>query len=290
MADVEPSEPAVKAAYDLAAPCRICPRNCGVNRLRNERGHCGIGAVPLVSSAAPHFGEEPPLVGRGGSGTIFLAGCSLLCAFCQNYEISHGRAGRPAEPARIADMMLALERNGCENVNLVTPTHVAPWLMDAVRTARLGGLSVPVVYNCGGYETVETLRLLEGTVDIYMPDAKFWLPESAQRYARAPDYPEQVRDALKEMQRQVGDLRIEDGVALGGLLIRHLVMPGGTAESTQILDFIAREVSPSASVNVMAQYRPLYKARDYPEISRPVARDEYHRVRDHAREMGLRLV
>ncbi|MFO8008010.1 MAG: radical SAM protein [Candidatus Brocadiia bacterium] len=287
---MQPSEQAVRQAYELVAPCRVCPRLCRVDRPAGEKGFCGIGGTPLVASAGPHFGEEPPLVGSGGSGTIFLAGCNLLCVFCQNYDISHGRAGRPTEPARIARTMLALEQRGCENINFVTPTHVAPWLMGAVRRARLDGLAVPIVYNCGGYESVEMLRLLEGTVDIYMPDAKFWTAASGGRYCDAPDYPERMREALLEMQRQVGDLRIEDGVATGGLLIRHLVMPNATEESRQILRFIAEQVSPDAHVNVMRQYRPVYQAGHYPEISRPVSTEEYAEARDYARELGLTLL
>ncbi|MGD2173762.1 MAG: radical SAM protein [Candidatus Brocadiaceae bacterium] len=288
--DAEPTEERVASAYELAGACRICPRDCGVNRHEDQRGYCGIGRVPLLASAGPHFGEEPCLVGRGGSGTIFLAGCNLLCVFCQNYDISHGRAGSPAEPERIAGTMMALEGRGCENINFVTPSHVAPWLMDAVRRARLQGLRVPIVYNCGGYEALETLRLLEGTVDIYMPDAKFWGPETADRYTGAPDYPERMREALREMHRQVGDLQVEGGVARRGLLVRHLVMPEHVDESEAILRFLAAEVSPNTHVNVMQQYRPVYRAGHYPEIDRTVTAEEYARARGSARGLGLCLV
>jgi len=288
--DVQPSEQAIARAYELADPCVICPRLCRADRPAGQKGYCGIGATPRVASAGPHYGEEPPLVGRGGSGTIFLAGCNLLCVFCQNYDISHGCIGRVARPAEIAKTMLALESNGCENINFVTPTHVVPWLMDAVRRARLGGLRVPIVYNCGGYERVETLRLLEGTVDIYLPDAKFCSSEAAERYTGAPDYPDRMRESLKEMQRQVGDLQVENGIARRGLLVRHLVMPGQTEQSKQILRFIAQEVSPAAHVNVMEQYRPMYKACDYPEINRPVTAEQYAEVRAFARDLGLHLV
>ncbi len=288
--DVLPSEETVRAAYELARPCRVCPRFCRVDRPAGEVGYCGVGALPLLSSAGPHFGEEPPLVGRGGSGTIFLAGCNMLCAFCQNYDISHGLAGRPAEPEQIAAIMLSLERRGCENINFVTPTHVTPWLMDAVRRARLAGLTVPVVYNCGGYELVETLRLLEGTVDIYMPDAKFWDPEVAFRYSRARDYPDRMREALKEMHRQVGVLQIEDGIATRGLLVRHLVMPNGVANSRDVLRFIAEEVSPDTFVNVMEQYRPMHEAQRHPEIGRPITAEEYGDAYLYARSLGLNLL
>jgi len=288
--DILPSQDAIDEAYALARPCRLCPRLCKVDRLAGQKGRCGTGELPLVSSAGPHYGEEPPLVGRGGSGTIFLAGCNLGCVFCQNYTISHGLDGKPSTAEQIAAIMLLLQRGGCENINFVTPTHVTPWLMEAVRLARLRGLRVPIVYNCGGYERVETLRLLEGTVDIYMPDAKWWDPEQARRYCAAPDYPDVMRAALKEMHRQVGDLRIEGGVAVRGLLIRHLVMPGGVAGSKQVLEFIAGEISPRSYVNVMDQYRPMYRAREFPEIARRPTREEYEEARLHALRLGLRLL
>jgi len=276
--------------YALASPCRICPRQCNVDRMAGERGYCGVGALPVVASSGPHFGEESCLVGRGGSGTIFLSGCNLLCLFCQNYDISHGRAGAECDPQDIADVMLSLQRRGCANVNFVTPTHVSPWLMDAVRRARGQGLSIPIVYNCGGYELVETLRLLAGIVDIYMPDAKFWDPDLAERYAAARDYPDRMRAALVEMQRQVGVLRIEGGLARRGLLVRHLVMPNAVEDSKRILDFIASDVSPGTYVNVMAQYRPMYRAHELPEIARPVTAAEYGEVRRHAVQLGLNLL
>ncbi len=285
-----PTEEQVRAAYALTNPCTVCPRLCRVDRTAGERGYCRIGAEPVVASAAPHYGEEPPLVGRGGSGTIFLSGCNMLCTFCQNRDISHGLAGRTSSPQAIAAAMLALERCGCENVNLVTPTHVTPWLIDAVRRARLDGLTVPVVYNCGGYEMVETLRLLEGTVQLYMPDAKFLDPRRAERYAGARDYPQRLRAALVEMQRQVGDLRIEGGVATGGLLVRHLVMPGGVEDGKAVMRFLAEQVSPAAHVNVMAQYRPLHRAHEQVEIARPVTGEEWAQVRDCARDLGLNLL
>jgi len=288
--DVKPSAEAVAAAYELASPCRLCPRRCMVDRLAGEKGYCRVGETPIVSTAGPHYGEEPPLVGSGGSGTIFLSGCNLLCVFCQNYEISHGVSGSPAGPARIARVMLALQRRGCENINFVTPTHVTPWLMEAVRLARQEGLAVPIVYNCGGYESVETLRLLEGTVDIYMPDAKFWHPQTAERYANAADYPDRMRDALVEMDRQVGRLLIENGVARSGLLVRHLVMPGMVEESKRILGYIAERLSSGTYVNVMDQYRPMHRAWDYAEIARRSTEGEFMEVYAHARSLGLSLL
>jgi putative pyruvate formate lyase activating enzyme len=287
---VLPTQEAIAKAYEMANPCRICPRLCKVNRLEGEHGYCGVGELPLVSSAGPHYGEESCLVGAGGSGTIFLAGCNLLCVFCQNYTISHGREGNPARPAQIADLMLRLQAIGCENINFVTPTHVTPWLMEAVRLARERALSLPIVYNCGGHERAETLALLEGTVDVYMPDAKYWDSAMAERYSNAPDYPDVLRAALKEMHRQVGDLEIADGVARKGLLVRHLVMPNGVAGSKELLRFLAREISPNTAVNVMEQYRPCYKAYEHADISRRITTAEYMEAHDLASELGLRIV
>ena len=287
---VLPSSETIEQAYALARPCQICPRLCKVDRLAGERGYCGVVELPLVSSAGPHFGEESVLVGRGGSGTIFLSGCNLGCVFCQNYSISHGLDGSPHKPQEITRMMLLLERRGCENINFVTPTHGTPWLMEAVRLARLDGLGVPIVYNCGGYERLETLRLLEGTVDIYMPDAKYWDPEQAALYSNAPDYPEVMRTALKEMHRQVGDLKVVNGVARRGLLIRHLVMPNNVAGSEQVLEFIAKEVSPHSHVNVMDQYRPTFRAHEFEKIARHPTHDEYRKARDCAVRLGLNLL
>jgi len=269
--------------------CVVCPRRCGVDRTAGETGFCGIGEAALVSSAGPHFGEEPPLVGRGGSGTIFFAGCNLACIFCQNADISHLRRGRPATPDEIAASALALERGGCHNVNLVTPTHVVPQIAQAIETARHAGLSVPVVYNCGGYESVRTLRMLAGLVQIYMPDAKYWNADTAKRLSQAPDYPEIMREAIQEMHRQVGDLEVVRGIARRGLLVRHLVMPGQTDQSLAILDFIAERVSEKTYVNVMPQYRPVYRACEHPDINRRPTPEEFRSVRDHALTLGLRL-
>ena len=274
---------------EMLRRCEICPRRCGVDRLAGEIGFCGVGSEALVASFAPHFGEEPPLVAWGGSGTIFFAGCNLDCVFCQNHDISHERRGAPVDAERLAAMALSLQSRGCHNVNFVTPTHVVPRMAEAVELARRDGLTVPVVYNCGGYERVETLRALEGLVEIYMPDAKYWMPETAERLSAAPDYPGVMREALREMHRQVGDLEIVKGVARRGLLVRHLVMPGQLDQSVAILDFLADAISPNTYVNVMPQYRPVYRAHEFPEIDRyPTAR-EYESALAHARKRGLRL-
>ncbi len=278
----------------LLASCTLCPRTCGVDRTSGERGFCGAGACAVVASAGPHFGEESCLVGRGGSGTIFLAGCNLGCVFCQNYDISHRVVGEEMATADLARLMQALEARGCENVNFVTPTHFTAAIAEAIVEARAGGLSVPIVWNSGGYESVEVLSLLDGLVDIYMPDFKFSRSDSADRYCRAPDYPDRAREALLEMHRQVGDLVMEGGVAARGLLVRHLVMPGGAAESREILTFLA-SISSRTFVNVMGQYRPAGRVSgaaacgEFAAITRPPTADEVTGARRHALTLGLRL-
>ena len=270
-------------------PCRVCPRHCGVDRLADERGFCGIGAKPSVSSAGPHFGEESCLVGRGGSGTIFLAGCNLGCVFCQNYDISHLRHGQEVDIGDIVTLMLELQARGCRNVNFVSPTHVGPQLLDAIVRARRDGLTVPVVWNCGGYESIEMLELLDGHVEIYMPDVKYSDDAVSARLSSADDYWTVVRAAVKEMHRQVGDLETVDGVARRGLLVRHLVLPEGLSGSEAIVDFLADEVSDRTFVNVMGQYRPEYRAHDHPELSRSPTAGEIEKVRSYAADRGLRL-
>ena len=241
-----------------------------------------------MASAGPHFGEERPLVGSGGSGTIFFSSCNLACVFCQNYEISHFRRGDEVTPRELAGIMIRLQRGGCHNINLVTPTHVIAHVARAVAAAAAEGLAVPLVYNCGGYESVETLRLLEGIVDIYIPDIKYSSNAEALRYSGVPDYWERVQEAVLEMHRQVGDLVLDrQGIAVRGLLIRHLVMPGGLAGTYRVLDFIASRVSVDSYVNVMDQFRPCFKATRIPELSRPVTRGEYLECIAHARRAGL---
>ena len=278
----------IEEAQQRLSPCRVCPRRCKVDRLSGEKGICQTGVKAVVSSYAPHFGEESPLVGSGGSGTIFFTHCNLLCIFCQNYEISHLGQGIETDAGQLAAMMVSLQRQGCHNINFVTPSHVVPQILAALPKAIEKGLTVPLVYNSSGYDSPETLKLLENIVDIYMPDFKFWNKESAKRYAKAPDYPEVAQRAILEMHRQVGDLVMDhEGVAVRGLLVRHLVMPGGLEETREILHFLAREVSVDTYVNVMDQYRPCGEACQYPALNRELTGDEYQQALKLASDAGL---
>lgn len=268
--------------------CSVCPRNCGVDRTKGEAGFCGMSDELMVSSYSPHHGEEDVLVGRSGSGTIFLTGCSLCCVFCQNYDISHLREGNKVAIDEFVDIMLSLQNRGCHNINFVTPTHFTPQIMEAINIARKKGLRLPTVYNCGGYESKKTLELLEGFIDIYMPDAKFADSNVAKELANAPDYPEILKEALLEMHRQVGDLVCDkEGIAVKGLLVRHLVLPNGLAGTEEILGFIADNISRDTYVNIMDQYRPMYKAQKVEKINRCITRSEYLEAMDIARARGL---
>jgi putative pyruvate formate lyase activating enzyme len=278
----------IKRSYQMLENCRLCPRECGVNRLKDEKGVCHTGRMAMVSSCSPHFGEEDPLVGTNGSGTIFITNCNLLCVFCQNWEISHLGEGSEVNSKALADMMLQLQGLGCHNINFVTPTHVVPQILDALPYAIEGGLNVPLVYNAGGYDAVETLKLLDGIFDLYMPDFKFWDTETARRYLKASDYPEKAREAIREMRRQVGDLTLdEEGIAVRGVLLRHLVMPGGLAGTREIMRFVSREISPDTYVNIMDQYHPCGNAAKYPPLDRRISRDEYEDAVNAAREEGI---
>ena len=277
----------IQRLWEIIRDCTLCPRNCHVDRTAGKVGACRIGAQAVVASAGPHFGEEPVLVGRGGSGTIFFSGCNLACVFCQNWDISHTTDGEPCAPEQIARMALALERGGCENVNFVTPTHVAYAVAEAVWRARAAGLTVPIVYNCGGYESVETLRELEGLVDIYMPDFKYADAAAGRRYSGVGDYPQVAEAALAEMYRQVGPLQLDARRVAGrGVLVRHLVMPGDLARSREVIDIVAR-VAPACAINVMGQYRPAGEAHRFPELmARPDA-EEVSELRRYAVSLGL---
>ncbi|MDA8138379.1 MAG: radical SAM protein [Desulfobacteraceae bacterium] len=268
--------------------CTLCPRQCAVDRSAGDTGFCQTGARAKVASYNAHFGEEAPLVGRYGSGTIFFSHCNLLCNFCQNYEISHLGEGREVTDRQLADLMLDLQAAGCHNINFVTPSHVVPQILAALLTAAGDGLRIPLVFNTGGYDTVETLKLLEGIVDIYMPDFKFWDSEMAEKTCQAPDYPEVARAALLEMHRQVGDLFIDAyGLAQRGLLVRHLVMPKGMAGTRQAMRFIAANLSRNTYVNIMPQYRPCGRAHDIPELRGALTSTEFNQALKEANEEGI---
>ena len=273
----------VELGRQKLADCTLCPRNCHVDRIANKTKVCRTGRYAVVSSYFAHFGEEFCLRGNRGSGTIFLSWCNLRCVFCQNYEISWLGDGRITKPEEMAGMMLHLQEQGCHNINLVTPEHVVPQILEALLLAVERGLRLPLVYNTSAYDSLDSLRLMDGIVDIYMPDFKFWDPESARRYAKAPDYPEAARLAIKEMHRQVGPLVTdEQGIAVRGVLLRHLIMPGNAAGTPEIMQWIARELGPDTYVNLMAQYRPACRVSetDYPEINRCIALDEFRQALD----------
>jgi putative pyruvate formate lyase activating enzyme len=277
------------AAIDALVRCRLCPRKCGVNRLENETGYCNTGRQAVLASSDAHFGEEAPLVGRRGSGTLFFSHCNLGCCFCQNEEISHKGYGIEVTASDLAATMLALQDRGCHNINLVTPTHVTAQILEALPLAVEEGLRLPLVYNCSGYERVETLKLLEDVVDIYMPDFKFWEADIAGKACNAQDYREVACKALLEMHRQVGDLKLNaQGVAVSGLLVRHLVLPEGLAGSDRVLAFIADQVSTDTYVNVMDQYRPCAQACKVPALGRPIRTSEFREALAAAKAVGLR--
>ncbi|MDH4232907.1 MAG: radical SAM protein [Nitrospirota bacterium] len=281
----------IKALEEILLSCELCPRACHVDRTSGERGYCNTGDAPFVSSWNPHFGEERPLVGRYGSGTIFLGNCNLGCLFCQNYTISHLGEGIEISHEKLAEIMLSLQAERCHNINLVTPTHQVPAIVRAMKIASDRGLEIPVVYNCGGYEAVGTLKLLEGIVDIYMPDFKYADASHAAKYSNAPDYPETARLAIKEMHRQVGDLVINEmGVAERGLLIRHLVLPEDIAGTAEVVKFIAEEISKNTYVNIMDQYYPCYMAWENPPLNRRITGREFSAAIQHAMKAGLKRI
>lgn len=278
-----------RVAVDSLASCVGCARQCNANRLVSKStSYCRTGRYAQVSSCFPHLGEENCLRGWNGSGTIFFTHCNLGCIFCQNYDISHEGQGREVTPSELAAMMLSLQRQGCHNINFVTPSHVVPQILEALVIAAENGLQIPLVYNTGGYDSLDTLRLLDGVVDIYMPDFKFWDPTIAEELMHAADYPEVARAALREMHRQVGDLQIgEEGLARRGVLVRHLVMPNDQAGTREIMQFLAEEISPDTYVNVMAQYQPAGTARQHPSIARSTTLEEYRDALQIAREAGI---
>jgi len=278
-------EKRVEQAYKMLEDCSLCPRNCGINRLKGELGYCQIDDGLYISSFNAHFGEEPPLVGHSGSGTIFFTSCNLGCIFCQNYDISQLRYGQPISIEELAKVMLALQKRGCHNINWVTPTHQIPQILKALIIVCKQGLNIPLVYNCGGYEPLEMLALLEGVIDIYMPDAKYADKENAFHLSGIKNYPEVMKRALKEMHRQVGDLQIDKrSIATKGLLIRHLVLPNNLAGTAEIMKFIAHELSKDSYVNIMDQYRPCFKAERYPEVTRRITSEEFSQAIESAKK------
>ena len=282
-------EKKTKAAYGILRSCTLCPRECRVDRLSGQAGFCKTGDKAFVSSYNPHYGEEAPLVGKHGSGTIFFTHCNLMCNFCQNYDISHEGHGDEVTDDELAHMMIALQKTGCHNINFVTPSHVVPQILSALEIAISYGLKIPLVYNSGGYDSPETLKLLEGVFDIYMPDFKFWDPEIAEKTCDAEDYPEVARNVLKEMHRQVGDLQINDaGIAWRGVLIRHLVLPKGLAGAENVMRFIAEHLSADTYVNIMSQYRLCGKAEEVPELLDDISPKAFEKAVAEAGAAGIK--
>jgi putative pyruvate formate lyase activating enzyme len=279
-----------KALWEILESCEICARGCGANRLAGDRGVCSTAARITVYSAGPHFGEENELVGRGGSGTVFFSNCNLLCCFCQNWEINHRGDGDKTTERELADMMLGLQRRGCHNINLVTPSHVVPQIVKATRIAAASGLRLPLVYNTGGYDNAEVIKMLDGIVDIYLPDFKYQDGKLAAHYSSdASDYPEVAAACIREMHRQVGDVETDsNGIATRGLFLRHLVMPNNIAGTDRFVKWVAAELGRDTYVNLMAQYRPEYKAFDFPKIDRRLTRDEWKQAVGWAVEAGLK--
>jgi putative pyruvate formate lyase activating enzyme len=267
--------------------CRLCPNDCRVDRVAGEKGKCLTGAEAVVASFGSHFGEEPPLTGFRGSGTVFFSGCNLKCIYCQNFDISQLRHGTEVTPARLADIMLSLQAQGCHNINFVTPTHVIPTIIRALTIAAEGGLSLPLVYNSSGYDSTETLRLLDGIFDIYMPDFKYAEEKSGMRLSGIKRYPEVAQNAIREMHRQVGDLKVDkQGIAVKGLIVRHLILPGHTDESKRVIDFI-KSLSAGTYLNLMEQYHPEYKVFDIPGMNRMITKAEYAEVVSYALDKGI---
>jgi putative pyruvate formate lyase activating enzyme len=281
----------INKLFKILENCEICPRKCHVNRLKGEKGFCQLGKLPVVSAYHSHFGEEAPLVGKYGSGTIFFSSCNLACIYCQNYEISQLRIGEEISFEKLAEMMVELQNRGCHNINLVTPTPQVPQIVKALSIAVEKGLKIPLVYNTNAYDSVKTLKLLEGIVDIYMPDAKYSDDEIALKYSNASNYFEIMKTAIKEMHRQVGDLVIdEEGIAVRGLLVRHLVLPNNLAGSEKIFEFLSKEISKNTFLNIMDQYYPCYKAFQYQELGRRITKNEFEETVSLAKKFGLKRI
>lgn len=282
-------EEKAEAAFKMLENCTLCPRHCKVNRIKGDKGFCKTADSPLIASYGPHYGEETPLVGSGGSGTIFFSNCNLGCIYCQNYSLSHMGEADEITIETLANIMVSLCNRGCSNINFVTPTHQVPMILQALIPAVDMGLNVPLVYNCGGYESLETIDILNGIIDIYMPDFKYSDNNEGNRYSLVPDYTERAKETIKLMHKQVGDLMIgENGTAKCGLLVRHLVLPDNIAGSKNVLDYIANEISLNTYVNIMDQYHPCYKAHEDIRLNRRLTKKELTTALDHAKKLGLK--
>ena len=280
----------VEKAYSMLENCEVCPHRCRVNRLSGEKGYCKTAEKVKVASFFPHKGEEFPIRGYRGSGTIFISYCNMRCVYCQNYDISHFGEGKEYSPEEIASIMLYLQEEGCHNINWVTPSHVVPQLLKALYIAMQKGLKIPIVYNTSSYDSPETIELLDGIVDIYLPDIKYLKESYSKRYSKVKSYPETAKKAVKMMFDQVGNLKTDEkGVAYRGILVRHLVLPENISTTKEVLDFL-HSISPDIHVNIMAQYYPYYKACDYPELCRRITDEEYRQAVEYARTLGLNLI
>lgn len=279
----------INKAFEMLSDCRVCPHKCGVNRLKDEKGYCKTGRYAIVADYFPHRGEEKPIRGKRGSGTVFFSYCNMRCVYCQNYTISHLGEGEELRPEELAEVFLKLQRLGCHNINLVSPSHVVPQILQALYIAVKGGLRIPIVYNTSSYDSLESLRLLDGIVDIYLADFKYGDDLAGKKYSKVKDYHKVALQAIREMYRQVGDLQVDqEGIAIRGLLVRHLVLPQDIAKTKTVMDEL-RSISPRMAVNVMDQYMPYYQAYKYPELSRRISREEYIRALEHAKNLTLIL-
>ncbi len=279
----------IHKAFEMLSHCEVCPHRCGVNRLEDEKGYCKTGRYATVADYFPHRGEEKPIRGKRGSGTVFFSYCNMRCVYCQNYTISHLGEGEELKPEDLAEVFLKLQRLGCHNINLVSPSHVVPQILQALYIAAKGGLRIPIVYNTSSYDSLESLRLLDGIVDIYLADFKYGDDLAGKKYSKVKDYHKVALHAIREMYRQVGDLKVdEEGIAISGVLIRHLVLPQDIAKTKTVIEEL-RSISPRMAVNVMDQYMPYYQAYDYPELLRRISKEEFERAIEHAKNLTLIL-
>jgi putative pyruvate formate lyase activating enzyme len=281
-------EDKVSKLKELFKNCVLCPRACHVNRVQGDLGYCRLPAKIIMDCALAHHGEEPPLSGKKGAGTIFLSSCNLGCIYCQNYQISHNASGREIDSAQLAEIMLDLQKRGCHNIEPVTPTPQVPLIMEALLLARGCGLKAPFVYNCGGYEDPQIINMLDQMVDVYLPDFKYGLEEDGNLFSQAPEYPRFAQSSLKEMVRQVGDnLVLENGIASRGIIVRHLILPGRLTNSKEVLRLIKKEISTTVPISLMSQYTPISKVRHHPVLRRRITRDEYDQILDYALHLGF---